>query len=149
MKIRNGFYTTYRNLELKIFQSRSEDELPIPEEEKPFLLYCDGTPCPFSDFIKSTVNNSYYKKVYRKDLDNAYSISTFAFLKGFTFSVRETETDPDEIDICTTDKNATNIIDLRKVEISPTQYMYCARIKPQLLEKIWEERQPAFGLPMP
>lgn len=151
MKIKNGIYTQYRGYELIVHKSRYEDELPIPEEEKPLLVYYNNLkPCPFDDFIESKHNNGYYKKVFRNELSNAYQIFTFCIYQGFQFRVIEFEPDTTIVNIETYDEEANDKLSLYKFTDWQNRPIYSNQVKISQLEKLWEERSPSeYNLPMP
>jgi hypothetical protein len=151
MKIKSGTYTNYKGYELKVHKSRYEEELPIPEEEKPLLIYYSETQtCPFDEFIKSKRDNSFYKVVHKKDLSNAFQIFTYCIYKGFKFKVTEFEPDSTIVNIETYDINANNELKLYSFTDWENRPLYSDQVRISELEKLWEERKPTeFNLPMP
>jgi hypothetical protein len=151
MKIKNGLYTMYLGYELSVHQSRRDEELPISEGQKKFLIYFPTDQvCPFQDFKKSSDGSSYFKAVFLQELSSLYLIETFCTYKGFNLKVREYEPDSSIVNIETTNQDAKEKLSLITLRDSGGKDFYADQVKTEKIEKIWIERKPSsYALPFP
>jgi hypothetical protein len=146
MIIRNGIYSELSNLQIKIFEVRSE--VPIEADEKRYLIWYDlDKNCPFDDFVRSNNSDGFYKYVKFEEISNAYSVRTYGIYKSYKFEIFRGEKEAnDTISIATRDEKLKNIAEL--IEVNTSWYM--KSIKLFELEKMWEERTLSpFNLPLP
>ncbi len=90
--------------------------------------------------------SQYAKDIYVQivpivDIDHAYHVSTFCSYKGHRFAIWQEENDA--FIILTTDRSLLAPLNLEEVE----RGVYEARVTPDELDSIWEEREPVYDLP--
>lgn len=86
MKIRNGFYCKYENLDLKLVETRND--VPIPDDKRTFQLwYQDPHKCPFDDFEKDRFGNGFYKIIPINQIGIVYLVFTYGMINGLNIEV--------------------------------------------------------------
>jgi hypothetical protein len=86
MKIRNGFYCKYENLDLKLVETRND--VPIPDDKRMFQLwYEDPNECPFDDFEKDRFGNGFYKIIPINQIGIVSLVFTYGMINGFNIEV--------------------------------------------------------------
>ncbi|WP_088655844.1 hypothetical protein [Geofilum rhodophaeum] len=135
--MRNSDYTFFKGLHLELSNIRDDDER--------VLLSYKGENSPSPGFEKSIHRKDTYELIVNvKDIDNAYQVRTYGKYRGYTFGVFKLGKEG-MVFIGTTDKAAYKKLNLTEVN----QNWYGDDIQGTELDKIWEERTPTRGLPMP
>lgn len=138
--MRNGIYSDYKGQTLEVKTLKDQDD-------KLILIFKESF-CPFPEFEKSNFEEEgYFLIIDLKDLQEAYEVKTYGIYKGYKFRVFKLNIigEQELLRIISYEKDAFENLEL--LEINHGCYgedIYIAD-----LERVWEERISAFGLPMP
>ncbi len=154
MIVRNNTYTIYKNHCVQVNVSRTETDRPVetPREEREYILSSDKGDLDtlFEEMGFQHSQHGYFFKVLKfEQLTNAFQVATFGMYKGKKVRVTTFLPEPDKAKIITYDKKLGIETGFYKFEDRDKGVFYKKLINKADLTRIWEERGPAFGLPMP
>ena len=124
--MRHGIYANYSDREYRLAKIDEAFELISNSSEEGFAHYA---------------KDIYVKRIAVKDIRHAYFVSTFCSYKGHRFEIWREEAGKLIID--TMDRALLATLNLVERE----RGVYDARVTPDELDSIWEEREPVYDLP--
>lgn len=133
--MRKGIYTIYKGKEFQLTRNPKEEYILIARGEMPLD----------KGFIQSPyASNTFTKIVSSNEINNSFSVITYAQYKGYNFQISQTK--GDLFQLSTSEEKAYKELNLEMID----RGYYLLWVHKSKIEKAWEERKPSgYDFPMP